>query len=111
MRETEVRRTEQGDEVPADAVRDFIRAGLQHDAVVEAVHDLLFEHVVGGRYHPTVVAASLQPMLAAVLDAASESDWQQIAADLIEEAREALGESGVHSADDQPRRRPWSRRR
>lgn len=106
-----LRRTEQGDEIEATIVRDFIRAGLEHDAVADHVHELLFEHVVAGRYHPTVVAASLRPILVDVLDAASESDWRQIANALIADARETLeGEPGARPVDGR-RERGWRRRR
>lgn len=110
MSDTRLRSTEQGDEIDATIVRDFIRAGLEHDAVADSVHELLYEHVVAGRYHPTVVAASLRPMLVELLDAANESDWRQIADVLIAEARATLESEPARPGDDRRVRR-WRRRR
>ncbi|MBS1885631.1 MAG: hypothetical protein JSU06_00415 [Actinobacteria bacterium] len=55
--------------------RRFLLAALGHDAVDDAVTELLFEHVVLGRYHWTVVANSLAPILSEVTEVADESDW------------------------------------
>jgi hypothetical protein len=88
---SELRRTEQGHVIEAAALRSFIQATLGHEAIADAVNDLLFAHVVERRYHPSVVAASLRPFIIDVLDAATQADWQHIVAELTSEAREALG--------------------
>lgn len=59
--------------------RRFLLAALQHDAVDDAVTELLFEHVVRGRYHWTVVAGSLAPILHEVVGVADETDWVAVA--------------------------------
>jgi hypothetical protein len=55
--------------------RRFLMTALAHDAVDDAVTQLLFEHVVLGQYHWTVVANSLAPILSEVTEVADESDW------------------------------------
>jgi hypothetical protein len=55
--------------------RRLLLTALGHDAVDDAVTELLFEHVVLGRYHWTVVANSLAPILSEVTEVADESDW------------------------------------
>lgn len=57
----------------------FLMAALQHDAADDAVTELLFEHVVRGRYHWTVVANSLAPILGKVAAVAEEVDWVAVA--------------------------------
>jgi hypothetical protein len=109
MTQDDLRRTEQGHTIDATIVRSFIRAALEHDAVAEEAHDLLFEHVVEGRYHPTAVAASLRPILVEVLDAASEADWRHVASDLIAEPREALVEAEPGGPGTHLRTRFWPR--
>src|ERR1700744_2652659 len=49
-----------------EARRRSLLPALAHDAVDEAVTELLFDHVVRGRYHWTVVASSLAPILSEV---------------------------------------------
>jgi hypothetical protein len=86
----ETRTSEQGNVFESALLRDFISHALDHDAVEQDVMSLLHEHLVGGRYHPSVVADSLRPMIDEILDTATTADWNRIAADLIGEAREAL---------------------
>jgi hypothetical protein len=57
------------------------------------VNELLFEHVVAGRYHPSVVAENLPPCITEILGATTREDWQAVADELIAEAREADGEA------------------
>lgn len=59
--------------------RRFLTAALRHDAADDAVTELLFEHVVLGRYHRTVVADSLAPILGEVIEVADETDWAAVA--------------------------------
>jgi hypothetical protein len=58
--------------------RRFLMTALGHDAADDAVTELLFEHVVLGRYHWTVVANSLAPILSEVTEVADESDWAAV---------------------------------
>lgn len=53
-------------------------AALRHDATDDAVTGLLFEHVVRGRCHRTVVANSLEPILGDVAAAAEDADWTAV---------------------------------
>lgn len=87
---TEKRISEQGTVFDVAIVRDFLQAALNHDAVVDEVNDLLFEHVVYSRFHPSVITANLRPLITEVLDTATPEDWQYVAAKLIEEALETL---------------------
>jgi hypothetical protein len=86
-----MRTTAQGDQIGADLVHDFIRCALTHDAIVDPVFELLYEHIVGGRHHPSVVASALKPFVEEVLDAATEEDWRTVGDELIEDARAVLG--------------------
>jgi hypothetical protein len=86
----DVRRTEQGKLINAETLRGFACAALSLDAVQDEVNALLFDHVVGSRYHPSVVADSLRPILIDLLDAMTRADWQIVADQLIDDAREVL---------------------
>jgi|GEM_PF-2536132 len=88
----EERATEQGNRIDAAALRAFLKRTLEDDALADPVNELLFEHVVAGRYHPSVVAESLPSFIAELLGAATREDWQAVADELIAEAREVNGE-------------------
>jgi hypothetical protein len=88
---TEKRTSEQGTVFGASSVRDFLLMALGHDAVIDRVNDLLFEHVMEGKYHPSVVAASLEPIIDEVLGVATFEDWDWAARALTADACEALG--------------------
>jgi hypothetical protein len=90
--EGEHRRTEQGSTIEVAALRGFLKRTLADDAVVDEVNELLFEHVVAGRFHPAVVAESLPSFLSEIIGAARPEDWQALADELIAEAREVDGE-------------------
>lgn len=64
--------------------RAFLMKALQHDAVEEAVTELLFDHVVLGKCHWTVVAASLEPILHEAYEVADPSDWTAVALHLMD---------------------------
>jgi hypothetical protein len=66
-----------------------LKRTLEDDAVADKVSNLLFEHIVAGRYHPSVVAESLPSYINELVDAATQKDWQAIADELIAEARES----------------------
>lgn len=84
----EVRVTEQGDRINSEMLRDFLKRVLASDAVADEVSNLLFEHVVAGRLHPSVVAETLPSYIHEILNAATREDWQAVADELIAEARE-----------------------
>ncbi|HET6448684.1 MAG TPA: hypothetical protein VFG31_06195 [Conexibacter sp.] len=86
-----MRTTARGERIEVDLLHDFIRCALTHDAIADPVFELLYEHVVGGRLHRSVIASSLKPFIQEVLDAATDEDWQTIADELIEDARSVLG--------------------
>jgi len=86
------RRTEQGDSIDVELLRGFLKRALADDAVADKVDELLFAHVVEGRYHPSVVAETLPGLLGEVIGAARFEDWQAITDELIAEAREVDGE-------------------
>lgn len=88
----EERRTEQGNTIPVELLRGFLRRVLADDAIADSVSELLFEHVVAGRYHPSLVAASLPGYINELVECARREDWQALADELIAEAREADGE-------------------
>lgn len=80
--------TEQGNTIDVALLRGFLKRTLEDDAVADAVNDLLFEHVVAGRYHPSVVAETLPTYIKEILGAARHEDWLAVADELIAEARE-----------------------
>jgi aspartate/glutamate racemase len=95
MNVSERRTTESGGTFDADLLRAFIAAALGHDAAQNAVNELIFEHVVTGRYHPSLVAELLRPIIDEILEAAAREDWQAVADRLIGEARELEAEAGA----------------
>jgi hypothetical protein len=90
---TEERTSEQGTKFDAALVRDFIATALQHDAVADVISELLHEHVVEGKTHPSVLTTSLRPMIGEVLETAAWEDWDHVRAALVEDEREALAAS------------------
>lgn len=90
MQTDETRTSEQGRTFDAGLIRGFIHEALAYDAAADTVNDLLFEHVVEGRYHPSVVADSLRSYIDEILNTATREDWGRIAAELIADARESL---------------------
>jgi hypothetical protein len=101
---TEKRTSEQGTVFDVSAVRGFLLMALGHDAVIDRVNDLLFEHVMEGKHHPSVVAASLEPIIDEVLGVATFADWDWVARALTAEAAEALGVE--HPLDRTPEAQP-----
>lgn len=86
--------SEYENEIGIETIREFLKRVLADDAVADQVNDLLFDHVVLGRLHPSVVAASLIGPIRELLEVATAEDWQAVADDLIAEARELHGEDG-----------------
>jgi hypothetical protein len=93
-------------QLDSEQVRHLLLRALRHDAVDDAVTELLFEHVVGGRYERSEVAAFLQLRIQDPLHASVGEDWEAIADAYA--ARDgdldpvALGETGsgrVHEFD------------
>jgi hypothetical protein len=59
--------------------RDLLLRALNHDAVEDAVTELLFEHVVGGRHDRSGVAGLLRLKIQDALNAATSADLEAIA--------------------------------
>jgi hypothetical protein len=97
---TEKRTSEQGSVFDAAIIREFLLAALSHDAVIDKVDELLFEHIYS-RFSASVITANLRPLITEVLDTATPEDWQYVAGKLTEEARETL--------TDDPRSKPSRR--
>ncbi len=87
----ETRTSEQGTVFNAATVRDFLLNALGHDAVIDEVNELLFDHLMKSQYHSSVVAGSLKPLITEVLETAIFEDWDWVARALTAEACEALG--------------------
>jgi hypothetical protein len=87
---TEKRTSEQGDVFGAAVLREFLLAALEHDAVTDRVHDLIYEHVVEQKYHPAFVASSLEPIITEVLATVIFADWEWVADTFIQQACDAL---------------------
>ncbi len=95
---TEQRTSEQGTTFDATLIQSFIRNALSDDAVSESVNDLLLDHVVRGKYHPSVIAESLRPIIEEVLETATFADWSTVADGLIADARETLADTAAAPA-------------
>jgi hypothetical protein len=90
----------------SEQIRDLLLRALSHDAVEDAVTELLFEHVVGGRFQRSEVAALLRLKIQDALHATTGEDWEAIADAYAASEGDldptALGESGagrVHEFD------------
>ena len=90
---TAERTSEQGTTFDAALIQGFILNALSDDAVSDRVNDLLFEHVVEGRYDPSVIAESLRPIIDEILQTATLDDWSAVADRLTVDARETLGDT------------------
>lgn len=88
----EVRENEYGNKIAVGDIRSFLRAALGHDTTVDALNELIFDHVVWDRMHPSVVASSLPSIINEILETATFEDWQALADELISEGRELTGE-------------------
>jgi hypothetical protein len=84
--------SEQGNRIDVPLLRGFLKRALHDDAAADPVNELLFEHVVAGRFHPSVIAETLPSYIEEILGAATSEDWQAVADELIGEAREVAGE-------------------
>lgn len=84
---TETRTSEQGTTFDVATIRGFLLATLGENAVGDELNDLIFEHVKKGRYHPSVIAENLRPMIDEILNTATREDWQYVADTLIAETR------------------------
>jgi hypothetical protein len=76
-------------------VHDFLLRALSHEALDNAVTELLFEHVVMGRYDFSVIAATLPLKIEEIVGVATAEDWRALAEGLI-----------VDGADDDERAMP-----
>lgn len=88
----EQRVTVRGNRIDVTLLRGFLKRTLEDDAVADTVDELIFDHVVAGRYHPSVVAENLPSYIEEILGVATSEDWQAVADELIAEAREVHGE-------------------
>jgi hypothetical protein len=79
--------------------RRFLMAALAHDAIDEAVNELLFDHVVVGKYHWTVVATSLAPILSEATGVADETDWVAAADHVLDPEAEATDPEGLRRSE------------
>jgi hypothetical protein len=94
----EQRTSEQGHTFGAADVRDFLAAVLLESPASGRLDQLLCEHIEQGRYDPSVIARGLRPMIEDIIATATDSDWEVVAGDLIENAREALADKLAESA-------------
>jgi hypothetical protein len=92
--------------VDSDQTREPLLRALNHDAVADAVTELLFEHVVGGRYERSDVAGLLRLRIQDPFHAATGEDWEALAEAYAASGGDldpaALGETGagrVHEYD------------
>ena len=95
MTATMTRNAPADDDLDPGLVHDFLLRALSHGALDDAVTELLFEHVVMGRYHWSVVAATLPLKIEEIVGVASAEDWRALAEALV-----------IDGADDDARAMP-----
>lgn len=90
--------------VDSDQVRELLLRALNHDAVSDAVTELLFEHVVGDRYERSDVAGLLRLRIQDPIHAATREDWEALADAYVANGGDldpvALGETGAGRAHE-----------
>lgn len=91
-RPREERVTEQGNRIDVTVLRSFLKRALEDDALADPVNELLFEYVVVGHLHRSVVAETLPSYINEILNTATREDWRAVTDELISEAREVDGE-------------------
>jgi hypothetical protein len=89
--------------IDTDTRRELINTILAHDALLDEVDALLYEHVVDGRHQPAAVAAELRRLTLAALAAATPQDWHQITEHLIADVRELEADARHNPKTDPPR--------
>jgi hypothetical protein len=72
-------------------LREFLLRTLDHDAIIDEVIDLLFEHVELQLLNPSNLGEQLRTILYRAIGEASAADWQWVTQVLIAEACETLG--------------------
>lgn len=75
-RPREERVTEQGNRIDVTVLRSFLKRTLEEDALADPVNELLFEYVVVGHLHRSVVAETLPSYINEILNTATREDWQ-----------------------------------
>jgi hypothetical protein len=90
-------------DVGAELLRDLINTILAHEALLDEVDGLLFEHVVEGCHRPAAVAAELRRLALDAVTGASPEDWQRIAGHLIADVRDLEPEARHNPKTDPPR--------
>lgn len=72
-------------------MRRFLLSVLSHNAVTDEVIELIFDHLVGGKVQPSIIAEELKQLIIEILDIAVSEDWEWVARALMAEACETLG--------------------
>lgn len=72
-------------------MRDFLLKTLDHDAIIDEVIDLLFEHVELQLLNPSNIGEQLRTIIYRAIGGASANDWRWVTEALIAEACETLG--------------------
>lgn len=91
-RPREERVTEQDNRIDVAMLRSFLKRALEDDALADPVNELLFEYVVVGHLHRSVVVETLPSYINEILNTATREDWQAVTDEMIAEAREVNGE-------------------
>jgi hypothetical protein len=83
-----LRRTADQQLIDRELLDDLITTVLEHDALLDVVDDVLFDHVATARHTRAEVAAALPGLIADTLAAADPDDWQRYADQLIADVRD-----------------------
>lgn len=91
---TEKTKSEQRNVSGATPLANFLLEVLHDDAIIDNTLDVLFEHVMLGRFTTDKVTEYLRSAIQEALGIATATDWQYVTDTLIADARETLkGES------------------
>lgn len=98
----EMRHGEWGSRIPAPLVRAFIHAAMREPAVADFVGEYIFDIATSGDEPPGDISEALRLAVDEVLNAATREDWQQVASDLIANAREFIEHRGSAAPSPKP---------
>lgn len=100
---TEKRKSEQRNLSGATPLANFLLRVLHDDAIVDNTLDVLFEHVMLGRFTTDKVTEYLRFSIHEALGTATAADWQYVTETLIADARKTLEGSSSAPARTTPR--------
>jgi hypothetical protein len=103
---TDTRASRLGSEIPVAVIRDFIRAGLRHEAVADFVAEYVFDALALDGQAPADLGEAHRVAFTEINDASTSADWQRVGDDLVADARDALEDPPAAPDCARPARQP-----